>query len=410
MVYDVAIIGGGPAGLAAGIYAGRAKLKTVILTNGKCGGQAATTREIVNYPGFFKDTTGPGLMKSWEEHARFFDVKILEKEEVVAVDFTHEKKLLITRSAKKLESQTVVLAPGSEPRLLNIPGELSFRGQGVSYCATCDAEFYEELTVGVVGNGDAAIEESLYLTKFAKKVIVIVLHEEGRLDCNKISAEKAFNNPKIEFMWNSTLEAIRGDFEVEEIVVKNLQTGESTALSVAGVFIYIGSRPRSKFLKGKVAMTEGGYIVTDEKMNTSVAGVLAAGDARDKYFRQVVTAASDGATAAVSAERYLLEEEDYREQFLHAKDPVVAYFWSPLKQDSIKKLSLVGNLLTKLDSHLKLVKIDVSKNERIAKKFNISQIPACIVVNQGRVVTDLSEVMAAGDLAIESALKDLELT
>ncbi|MCL4441942.1 MAG: FAD-dependent oxidoreductase, partial [Firmicutes bacterium] len=200
-VYDLVIIGGGPAGLAAGIYGARAKLKTVILEKSVVGGQAFTTREIVNYPGFFSGTTGPDLMATMADHAKGFGAEII-KEEVVEVELEGEEKRIKTKKGNQYQAKAVIIATGSQPRSLNIPGERELRGKGVSYCATCDAEFYEDLPVVVVGNGDAAIEEAMYITKYASKVTVIVIHDEGIVDCNRASAEKAFKNEKIEFVWN----------------------------------------------------------------------------------------------------------------------------------------------------------------------------------------------------------------
>ena len=298
-LYDLVIVGGGPAGLTAGIYGARARLKTLILEKATPGGQAHTTREMVNYPGFYQGTSGPELMKKMADHAREFGAEFV-KDEVTKVDLEGEIKLLSTRKGSKYRGKTVILAPGAEPRLLNIKGEKEFKGLGISYCATCDAEFYEDLNVVVVGNGDAAIEDAVYITKFAKKVIVIVIHDEGIVDCNQASAEKAFANPKIEFVWNSVLAEIKGKDEVEAVVVKNLKSGDLTEIEASGVFIYVGTVPRTELLKGKVAMDERGYVITNDMMETSVEGVYVVGDARVKYLRQVVTAASDGAVEKIA--------------------------------------------------------------------------------------------------------------
>ena len=303
-VYDILIVGAGPGGLTAGIYGSRARLKTAVLEKGRPGGQAATTMEMENYPGFFREATGPGVMGEFEAHAAHFGTTFL-KGNATELLLEGDIKTVLTASGGAYKARTVILAPGAEPRTLGVPGEGKLRGKGVSYCATCDADFFEELDVIVVGNGDAAIEEAIYLTKFAETVTVIVIHDEGVLDCNKKSAEKAFANPKIKWVWNSVLEEIIGEELVESAVVKNIRSGEKQTLEVNGVFVFIGSKPNTAFLKDKIELDEWGYIPTTDRMETNVPGVYAVGDARAKFLRQVVTAAADGAIAAVAAEKYL---------------------------------------------------------------------------------------------------------
>ena len=301
--FDLIIIGGGPAGLAAAIYGGRAKLKTLVINKGTVGGLVNTTRELVNYPGYIH-VTGPDLMKDFKKHAEAFGVEFL-KDEVVDVDFSQEEKYIKTKKGKEFNAKAVIVACGSEPRLLNIPGEKRLRGSGVAYCATCDAEFFEGEDVVVVGSGDQAIEEGMYITKFARKVTVIVLHDEGILDCNKVSAEKAFKNEKMEFIWNSTIEEVLGEENVEGVMVKNLKTGKSSKLECQGVFFFVGMIPSTGFLKNcGIEMDRRGYIPVNEMMETNIEGVYAVGDNRVKYLRQVVSAAGDGATASCGGKIY----------------------------------------------------------------------------------------------------------
>lgn len=307
-VYDILIVGGGPGGMAAAIYGSRSRLKTGILEKGKPGGQAATTDELENYPGFSRGTTGPALMDSMAKHAISFGTEII-REEVVELELEGDIKRVKTKSGHEYHAKALILATGSVPKSLNIKGEHALRGKGVSYCATCDADFFEELDVVVVGNGDAAIEEAMYLTKFAETVTIIVRRAEGDLRCNKTSAERAFANPKIQWVWNSVLEEIKGNGLVDSVVIKNIKSGELSVMETNGVFFFVGTVPLTDLLKGKVALNEQGYIITNDLMETSVSGVYAAGDARVKYLRQVVTAVSDGAIAAVAAEKYLAEEE-----------------------------------------------------------------------------------------------------
>lgn len=398
-LYDLVIIGGGPAGLSAGIYGARARLKTIVLEKGAVGGQAFTTREIVNYPGS-RSSSGPELMKEWAAHATGFGAEIV-KAEVTEVDLQGEIKQIRTKKGHAYQARAVILAPGAQPRLLNIPGERALRGSGVSYCATCDAEFYADLDVVVVGNGDAAIEEAMYITKYARQVTIIVIHDEGIVDCNKISAEKAFKNPKINFVWNSVLAEIKGSGEVESVVVKNLKTGEVSELAASGVFIYVGMVPGTAFLKEQVAMDDRGYIIANEQMETSIDGIFVAGDARTKYLRQVVTAANDGAIAAVAAERYLDEEDSFKADVLNADSPVVMVFWNPTQDDSIAMVSRLEATMCGLVDSLNVVKVDVSRKKRLAEKYNIDHVPAILIINKGELEKNISGSMESHLLKAE---------
>ncbi|MDK2924788.1 MAG: thioredoxin reductase [Bacillota bacterium] len=301
--YDVIIIGGGPAGLAAGLYAGRAKLKTLLLEQMLAGGQAATTDLIENYPGAPEGITGPQLTERMEEQAKKFGVEFLMAQ-VTGVDLKGREKVVIT-SEGNYKGKTVIIATGATHRKLGCPGEEEFTGRGVSYCATCDGAFYEDLPVAVVGGGDSAITEALFLTKFASRVYVI--HRRDTLRATKVVQDKAFAEPKIEFIWNSVVEEIKGGEMVEEVRLKNVKTGALQDLPVKGVFIYVGLVPNTEFLKGQVKLDERGYIPVSANMETDVPGVFAAGDVTVKLLRQVVTAVGDGATAAVAAEKYIEE-------------------------------------------------------------------------------------------------------
>ncbi len=382
-VYDILIIGGGPGGLAAGIYGSRARLKTAIMEKGRPGGQAATTMEMENYPGSFHEVTGPALMKQFADHASHFGTEIL-RGTVSDVDLNGPVKKVITKTGEIYEAHSVVLAPGAEPRTLNIKGEGKLRGKGVSYCATCDADFFEDLDVAVVGNGDAAIEEAMYLTRFANEVTVIVIHDEGTLDCNKASAEKAFANPKMKWEWSSVLDEIVGDELVEKIILKNVKTGELREKEVNGVFFFVGTVPKTEFLKGKVDLDAQGYIIANDMMETSVPGVYAAGDARVKYLRQVITAASDGAIAAVAAEKYLDEMESFRHQVLDVKEPVLLAFWAPQVEESIAALATLEKAVAGNDK-VKVAKLDTYRNKKTSATYKIDRIPTVLLFVNGEV-------------------------
>ena len=302
-IYDVAIIGGGPAGYSAGLYASRGKLNTVIIEKGKWGGQAATTEELENYPGSIMEPSGPKLMERMKEQAESFGTKFINGE-VVGLEIDDKVKILKLAEGE-IKANTIIIATGAEHVSLGAPGEMELRGKGVSYCATCDADFFTELEVVVIGGGNTAVEEAIYLTKFADKVSVV--HRRDEFRASKSAVDKALTNEKIHVIWNSVVEEIYGDGIVEGIKLKNVKTGEITDYPTDGVFVFVGTRPISGFAKGLIDMDERGYIITDENMRTSADGVFAAGDIRVKLLRQVITAAADGAIAAISAEKYIEE-------------------------------------------------------------------------------------------------------
>ena len=308
--YDVIIIGGGPAGLSAGLYAGRASLSTLIIEKEREGGQIVITGEIENYPGAVDGESGPSLIDRMVSQTQKFGVERVY-DTVTAVELEGEEKVVKTAGGE-YRSKTLIIASGAHSLEIGCPGEKEFAGRGISFCATCDGPFFEGLDVYVIGGGDAAVEEALHLTKFAKKVTII--HRRDQLRAAKSIQKKAFANDKITFMWDTVVEEIKGTDLVESMVVKNVKTGEITEIladeedGTFGIFVFIGFRPNSGLFEGKLAM-ENGYILTDEDMKTSVPGVFAAGDIRKKSLRQVVTAVADGAQAAVQAGRYIEEIE-----------------------------------------------------------------------------------------------------
>ena len=310
-LYDVIILGAGPGGLAAGLYAGRARLSTLIIEKGQDGGQIAITDEIQNYPGqMLEEESGPSLIARMTKQCENFGCdRASDTIKSVEIDGAVKK---LTGVNGTYEGRTLIIATGAYPRPIGCKGEKEFMGKGVSYCATCDANFFEDFEVFVVGGGDAAVEEAMYLTKFARKVTVI--HRRDQLRAAKSIQERAFKNDKLFFMWDSVVEELGGDEILQWMKVKNVKTGEITTYEadeddgMFGVFGFIGRVPNSELFKDSgLAMNEAGYIPTDDDMHTNLPGVFAAGDIRVKSLRQVVTAAADGAIAATQAEKYLNE-------------------------------------------------------------------------------------------------------
>lgn len=306
-VYDVIILGGGPAGLTAGLYAGRSRLSTLIIEKGQDGGQIAITDEIENYPGqMVEGESGPSLIARMTEQAKKFGAERCA-DMIKSVDLNGEIKTLVGVKGE-YQAKTVIIATGAFPKPIGCENEGKFTGKGISFCATCDAAFFEDFEVYVVGGGDSAVEEAMYLTKFARKVTII--HRRNELRAAKSIQEKAFKNPKIAFMWDSVVVSVDGDELLDTMVVKNVKTGELTTVKadeddgIFGLFGFIGYNPNSSLFEGMLDM-EGGYIKTDENMHTNIPGVFAAGDIRVKSLRQVVTAAADGAIAAMQAEHYV---------------------------------------------------------------------------------------------------------
>lgn len=307
-VYDVIILGAGPAGLAAGLYAGRSRLSTLIIEKGPDGGQIVSTNEIENYPGQMADgESGYSLISRMSEQAAGFGAE-RASDHITDLSLTGDVKVL--KSAKQeYWARNVILATGAHTRPIGCIGEAEFVGRGVSYCATCDANFFEDLPVYVVGGGDAAVEEAIYLTKFARKVTII--HRRDQLRAAKSIQEKAFGNPKIDFLWNSVVTEIRGGDVLQAMTVKNVKTGEVRAIEadpadgMFGLFGFTGMVPNTELVRGVLRTDERGYIETDEDMHTNIPHVYAVGDVRAKSLRQVVTAVADGAIAAVQVEKSL---------------------------------------------------------------------------------------------------------
>ena len=306
MVWDVVIVGAGPAGLASAIYAGRSQLKTLVLDQMLPGGQLLVTEQIENYPGFFEGITGFELSEKFRKHAEKFGAEIVSGQLVNSVELDGNIFVVKTEGGN-FKGKTLIWAAGSTPRKLNVPGEAEFVGRGVSYCAVCDGAFFKDRVVAVVGGGDSALQESLYLTKFAKKVYLI--HRRDKFRAVKILQDRVKKNEKIEFLLNRVVTSINGRDFVESVTLKDTVTGKEEELATDGVFIFIGNEPNVSPVIHLVETTESGFIVTDDEMRTKTPGLFAAGDVRYKPLKQVVTAAADGAIAAMSAAKYLEERE-----------------------------------------------------------------------------------------------------
>jgi len=302
-VEDLVIIGGGPAGFTAALYAARALLSPLVLVGQAIGGQAATTDVMENYPGFPEGVGGMALAQSMQEHAERFGARMVF-EQVTAVDLS-ARPFRLTTWGGEVQARSVIVATGASSRKLGVPGEEKFIGRGVSFCATCDGFFYRDKDVIVVGGGDSAIDEGLFLTRFARTLKVV--HRRDQLRATKINQERALANPKMEFVWDTVVEEVLGEDHVTGARVRNLKTGEESVIAADGVFVYVGLIPNSQLFEGQLALDEQGYIIADGRQRTNIPGVFAAGDVQDPLYRQVVIAAGTGAAAAIEAERFLSE-------------------------------------------------------------------------------------------------------
>ncbi|NOZ49994.1 MAG: thioredoxin-disulfide reductase [Chloroflexi bacterium] len=316
-VENVIIIGSGPAGFTAGLYTSRAQLKPLLLTGNEIGGQVALTYEIENYPGFPDGLPGPELVEKLQTQAERFGTRI-EYDYVTEVDLQQHPFVVRTQNGQEYRTKSVIVSTGATPRKLQIPGELELTGRGVSYCATCDGFFFRNKEVVVVGGGDSALEEGLFLTRFASKVTIV--HRRDELRASKIMRKRALENEKIEFIWDTVLASINAgeNGAVASVTLKNVKTEELRDLPAEGVFIFIGHKPNGELFSGQLAMQDG-YIVTNRTMHTNIPGVFAAGEIQDNHFRQVATSVGQGTMAAMETERFLAELEDKRYEEIKAE-------------------------------------------------------------------------------------------
>jgi len=306
MTENLIIIGSGPAGLSAAIYAARGNLKPLVLTGQEIGGQISLTNEVENYPGFPDGITGPDLVQLMQKQAEKFGARV-EMDTVTAANLKTHPFQLKTQNGAEYAAKALIIATGASPRRLNVPGERELTGRGVSYCATCDGFFFRNKEIAIVGGGDSALQEGLFLTKFASKVHII--HRRAELRAQKILQDRARENGKINFVWNSVVKEIKGSGRVETLVLENTQTRALSELPVQGIFVYVGHIPNTSLFKGQLEMDEEGYLAVDARLHTNIPGVFAAGEAHDHVFRQAVVSAGYGTMAELEAEKFLAEWE-----------------------------------------------------------------------------------------------------
>lgn len=378
---ELVIIGAGPAGLTAAIYGRRAGLDVLILENALVGGQINSTDEIENWPGTIT-LSGMELGANFRRHAEHFKAEFRECS-VQRVEVRDGAKFVVTDKGE-IEAEAIIIASGASFRKLGCPGEEEFMGMGVSRCAVCDAAFFRDVDVAVVGGGNVAVEEACYITRFAKKVYIV--HRRGEWRAERTAVEQALANPKIVPIWNSVVESIEGNGFVDKLVIRDVKTNKVSDLPVAGCFVFVGTVPNVSFLGAEgsvVRQSSGGWIVTNDRMETSVEGIFAAGDVRDKFLRQVVTAAGDGAVAAMAANAYITEQLRLRSVLIEP-DNVIALFVSSIERAQIILQSEAERYSD--ESGKKITFIDGYRNGRILSKLGIKRLPAVVEMKEGAVV------------------------
>ncbi|MEL7654437.1 MAG: FAD-dependent oxidoreductase [Bacillota bacterium] len=386
--YDVVIIGGGAAGLTAGIYCGRARLNTLLIEKSLVGGLATYTNEIENYPGFPDGSTGLGLMELFHKQAKKFGVNF-KLTDVKGVKLKGDTKIVETFRTD-YEAKVVIIASGGKPRLTGAKNEdLFLYDKGISFCATCDAAANTGKTIMVIGSGDAAIEEGMFLTKFADKVIVSVMHDEGIMDCNEIAKGQALANPKMEFIWNTLPEEFVGEERLNGVVLKNTKTNELIKVDVDSCFLFIGYLPNTEIFREQIELNRPGYVITNEKMETNIPGVFAAGDVRDKFLKQVATAVGDGAIAGYGAEKYIAESEVFKDQIMGGDLPGIVFLWNAVSPECRALLPMIEAVEEMHKDKVKVTKVDVYKSKGLADRLGVDEIPAIVYIKDGKIESTL---------------------
>ncbi|MCD4670565.1 MAG: FAD-dependent oxidoreductase [Actinomycetia bacterium] len=381
--WDVVIIGGGPAGLTAGIYCGRARLKTIIIEKALIGGLATYTNEIENYPGFPEGSGGLDLMNLFKSQAKKFNVSI-KLTDVKSVELSGDIKTVETFRTK-YEAKVVIIASGGRPRITNATNEDKFLfDKGISFCATCDAAANTGKDILIIGSGDTAIEEGMFLTKFANKVYVSVMHDCDKMDCNEIAKEAAQTNQKMEFLWNTVVDSFEGGEHLEKVMLKNLKTGELVPLEVDTCFEFIGYLPNTEIFKDKIDLTDRGYVRANEKMETNIEGVFSIGDVNDKYLKQVATAVGDGAIAGYGSEKYIAESEIFSNLICKTDKPVVLYFYNAIDEKSREVLTIMEKIKVSHGSKMHITMIDIYKSKGMASRLDIDDFPCVAILKNGK--------------------------
>lgn len=382
--YDVIIIGGGPAGLSAAIYAGRARLKTLLIEKALVGGLATYTNEIANYPGFPDNPKGEAITNLMKLQAKNMGVTF-KLTAVTNVVLKGEEKVVETFRNKYL-AKVIIIATGGRPRTTGAQNEEAFLfDKGISFCATCDAASNTGKHVFVIGSGDAAIEEGMFLTKFASKVTVSVLHDEGIMDCNEIAKEMALSNPKMNFVWNSVAERFEGNGHLDTVVLKNIKTGEEMPVKCDNCFEFIGYLPNSELFTEQLPLTRQRYITVNEKKETGIEGVFAIGDVTDKWLKQIATAVGDGAIAGTAAERYIAEKEIFDEKIMQAEKTGLIYVYSAIDAEARSFLAEIEAIDESFDGNLAVNRIDTYKSNGLALKLELDQVPAVVITKEGKI-------------------------
>ncbi len=382
--YDVVIIGAGAAGLTAAIYCARARLSTIVIEKALVGGLATYTNEIWNYPGFPDMPKGEAITDLMKVQAKNMGAKF-KLTEVQSVDLTGEEKIVETFRNKYI-AKSVILASGGRPRTTGAKNEENYLfDKGISFCATCDAASNTDKVVVVIGSGDAAIEEGMFLTKFAKKVIVSVMHDEGIMDCNEIAKEAALANPKMEFVWNTVVDSFEGEDHLDTVVLRHLKTNELIPVKCDNCFEFIGYIPNTELIKEQVTLNPQGYILTNDRMETNLEGVFAAGDVRDKWLKQVATAVGDGAIAGYAAEKYIAETEVFECNVARKDKNGAVYVYNAVEAQQRELVTIIEALTSRHGENYHFCKVDVYKSDGIAKKLGRTNYPYVAIIKDGKV-------------------------
>ena len=397
--YDVVVIGGGAGGMTAALYAGRARLKTLLLEKSLIGGLATYTSEIENYPGFPEGIDGTELMKLFDKQFRKFGVSV-KLTDCKGVSRLDDGRWNVSTFRTDYHAKAVVLSTGGRNRLTGAPGEEKFLDKGISFCATCDAARYTGKKVLIIGSGDAAIEEGMFLTRFCSEVWVSVVHDEGHVDANEVAKEKAFKNEKMHFIWNTSVDSFEGDDMLKRVNLKNLKTGEIIPVDIDGCFLFIGYLPNTQLFEGLVNLDPRGYIITNVDMETNQPGIFAAGDVRSKTLRQVSTAVGDGAVAGYMAERYIGDLETIHDDIL-SKDKILVFYYNASEENDRATLLKMETFAKEHDVEIKPV--DIYKSDKVMKILDGKPLSVALYKN-GKKVATASAKESSNFKDIEAAL------